>query len=511
MKKTKNEIQNRFLSRRQFLMSTGSAFLTLPPLISLMPRTLAAQVSSQKKIRSVIYTGLFGIDSYQISPTNLSMTTYPGAVYTRYIPLSSTAAPFSRLIDSSFTSMYPYMNVIKGLSLTSGYYFNGNHTVSMLGGMQTPSPTFGRSIDLVLENSTNVYKQGEVIKQKALRIGDIPGYNFSFDCTNGNLVNPSFLRGDMQVFNQIFLGLTGTPVTVPVQQQTNSKLIVDQIYADLKSLENNPRLSSDDKQTLSRYIASVYDLQLKVQANNAGAGPICSQPTIAIESTSSGGNFGFPNDSSWGIQNNSLMYDNYIEMIRLAFVCDLTRVVLIKNALWSDQPVKISVDGDLHHAAPSSNAACDNQQWGLKKMLRLAQRLQSTQDPFSSGENLLDNSSILYTNHVGSWTTSHNIFSMPAILFGKGGGLFKTGYYVDYSQLNKTDWQNTGYTPGRPYKQLLQSIMQSMGVTKTEYSQYGDGNGYGEFKEAIDVNKNDPTAYTAYRNEHNDLLPFIAS
>lgn len=510
MKNNKKQlIKDRLISRRQFLMNASGSFLMIPPLISLMPRNLAAQVSSQKKVRSVIYTGVYGIDPHQVSPLSLSgMTTHPGSVHTRYIPLSSAPNPFSRLIDSSFTSLYPHMNVIRGLSLTSGEYFNGSHHDSTLGALQTAAPTFGRSIDVLLEKSPNVYKPNETIKLKALRIDDINRFKFSFDCAGGVLTNSTFLRGDQQIFNQLFLGLTPTPTTVPIQQQANSKKIVDQIYADLKALENNRRLSSDDQNTLANYIAAVNDLQMKVQANNAGQGPSCSAPAITVESSANGPNLGFPQDSQWSISSNSVLYDNYIEMIRLAFMCDLTRVVLIQNTLWSDQPVRITVDTDIHHNAPSSDVACDRQQWGLKKMARLAQRLQATADPLSSGNTLLDNSTVLYTNHIGSWTTSHNVFSLPSIMFGRGGGAFKTGYYVDYSQLNKTDFRGSGFTIGRPYKQLLQSIMYSMGVPKTEYMQYGDGNGFGEFKVGV---SGDANAYAAYINEHNDVLPFIVN
>lgn len=515
MKKTKHSIQNRFTSRRQFLMSSGAAFLALPPLLSLMPREVAAQVVGQKKVRTVIYVGGFGIDPYQLVPIAdpPGLTTHPGAVFTRYKALNTFSGPFSRMIDSTFTSMYPHMNIFKGLSMCGGNY--QGHNQSILAGVHSSavdmrSPDHGKSIDLILEHSPNVYKPNEVIKQKAIRMGTHPHHQFSYDSSSGNLTRPGFLQGDQQVFNQLFLGLTGTPVTVPIQQQTNSKLVVDQVYADLKALENNPRLSGEDKLTLSRYIAGVFDVQRKVQAANAGSGPTCGQPSLPIDATSNCGGFSFPAEPVCQIQSASVMFDNYLEMIRLAFLCDLTRVVLIQNEIWSDLPVNPDHDNKLHHNAENSDATADRQQWGLKKMLKLAQALQSTQDPQSG--TLLDNSTIFFTNELGAWTTDHNTFSMPAVMFGRGGGLFKTGYYVDYSQTNLNNWRSVGYTPGRPYKQLLQSIMQSMGVPKSEYMQYGDGKGFGDFNEGINqFGKIQSDVFSPYRNEHNDLLPFIAS
>ncbi len=426
------------------------------------------------------------------------------------------------MIDSSFASMYPNMNVIKSLSLTGGMYQGHNQTIlsgSHSGVAGDPrDPLYGKSIDVIMEQSLNVYKPGENIKQKALRIGDYRAGNFSFDRVSGKMIPSGFLQGDLAVFNQIFSGLTGTPINPNQQNMTNSKLIVDQVYADLKKIESNSRLSSEDKIILDRYITSFHEVQQKVQANNTGTAPSCSPPSLALDATTSGNYYQYPFDPAWGVQNTSLVFDNYIEMIKLAFMCDLTRVVLIQNSVWADQPISQASQGGLHHECPSSDVSADRQKWGLNKMLKLAQTLQSSNDP--QGGTLLDNSSILFTNELGAWTATHNIFSMPAVLFGKGGGLFKTGNYVDYTQLPRTgmfqyDPNNedpSKFSPGRPYKQLLQSIMQSMGVTKAEYMQYGDGNGFGEFKEGINqFGKVTTNTYTPYRNEHNDLLPFIAS
>lgn len=524
MKKSKQEILNRYISRRQFLIGTGSTFLTLPPLLSLMPREVAAQVASQKKVRSVIYIGLTGIDQHQMVPIAdpAGLISHPGAYSTRYKTLSSFGGPISRMIDSSFVSMYPHMNLIKGLSLTGGLYQGHNLTVlsgshSGVGG-DPRIPLYGKSIDVIMEQSPNVYRPGEVIKQKALRIGGDPGGHFSFDRVSGQRISTNYALGDTAVFNLLLKGLTGSNPTPPTQQITNSKLIVDQFFTDLKTIEQSSRLSSEDRIVLDRFITSFSDVQKRVQATGTGASPTCTQPSLPLDATTSGNGYQFPWDPAWGVQNTSVVFDNYIEMIRLAFMCDLTRVVVIQNSIWSDSPISPASSGGLHHECPSSNTAADRHSWGLQKMLKLSQALQSTSDP--QGGTLLDNSTVLYTNELGDWTTGHNVFSLPAVIFGRGGGLFKTGYYIDYTQIPKIsgfqyDPNNTSptkYYPGRPFKQLLQSIMQSMGVTKTEYMQFGDGNGFGEFKEGINqFGKINNSVYTPYKNEHNDLLPLIAS
>lgn len=507
-KQPKISLDGRHTNRRQFLIGAGSTFLTLPPLISLMAREAAAQVVATKKIRSVLYVGSLGIDPHQwhaTNPTDLaSFVNFSGALHTRYKKLNTFSAPISRVIDSSFTSMFPHMNVMQGLSLTGGYYQGHNHTV--LGGSHSGdrTPIYGKSIDVLMEQSSNVYKPGDSVAHKAMRIGDA---DYSYDIISGKDVRSGTALGDRALFNKIFGALPTTVTTGPTQTSVNKKLIVDKVYADLKALEKNPRLSSEDKDLLGRYIAGVYDLQVKVDGGSPA--PTCTKPTMALHATTSGNFYQFPQDPAWGVTNVNTVFENYIAMIRLAFMCDLTRVVYVGNTLWQDSPLARTHDGGLHHECPSSEAAADRQQWGIKQMLKLAQLLQTTTDPFGSGT-LLDNSSILCTNELGSWTAAHSTFSMPAIMFGSAGGFFKTGNYVDYTQLPTVKTFGTIASPGRPYKQLLQSIMQSMGVPKSEYMLHGDGRGFGEFKEGINqFGKVTTNTFSAYTNEHNDLLPVV--
>lgn len=506
-KHLKNLVESRHTNRRQFLLGTGSAFLTLPPLLSLMSREAAAQVVARKKIRSVIYYGSMGIDPQQLLPqAPIGMTPFAPAYSTSYKPLSSFSGPISRVIDASFVPMQSQMNLFKSLSLSGGNY--SGHNQSFLSGTHSGfrQPTYGKSIDVILEQSQNVYLPTENIACKALRLQSSIQ---SFDrLPDGTLVQPGAIVGDNAMFNALF-GSLRPLVESPTatQNKANNQLLVDRIYSDLQKLQSNSRISSEDKKVLDRYISSVNDLQIKVRANNKGNGPTCTIPTLSLQATGKG--YTFPSDPKWNIQSTSLMFDNYIEMIKLAFMCDLTRVITIGNTIWSDMPVATSSDGGLHHECASSEIQADRQQWGIKKMLKLAQTLQGVTDPVNSGGTLLDNSLIFCGNELGSWTTSHSTLGMPAITFGSAGGFFKTGYYVDYSQTRTPNFV-PGFPAGRPFKQLLQSIMQSMGVPKNEYMQFGDGNGFGEFKEGINqFGKKTTDTFTPYANEHNDTLPFI--
>lgn len=507
VKKNKKAIENRRINRRQFLVGTGSTFLMLPPLMSLMPREVRAQVMNQNITRSVIYMGGLGINRqlmYPNSPVS-GLTTFTGSPDLRYRLLEDIPGDLSFVLDrANFAALYPYMNVLHGMSMTGGNYQGHSHTVLAGTHSQARNPTFGKTIDAILEDSTNVYNSTSTVPIKALRIANSIGGEMSWRIVNGSRTNNRGLIGDTNVFNTLFASLSTTPQNAKTRDEINREQIVDKVFTDLKSLENDKRLSKSDKTLLDRWVSGVNDLQKRL----AGSGPTCARPSMTLYASGNGNPYQFPwTDSNWGDPNAGQVFDNYVEMIKLAFECDLTRVVYISNSLWRDRPDGRT--GGLHHECPSDVESAIRQKWGLLKMRDLATALRNTSDPLNSSGNILDNSTILFTNELGDWTTGHSISNMPCITFGRGGGAMKSGYYVDSRQTrNLASFLGD---PGRPFKQILQTIMKSMGVTQQEYSQFGR-NGFGEFIPGVQqFGKNVADVYLPYANEHNDPMPFITN
>ncbi|MBL8957571.1 MAG: DUF1552 domain-containing protein, partial [Myxococcaceae bacterium] len=487
----------RFVSRRQFLMGSG-ATLALPPLLSLMSPSVAKAAMVKPK-RAVIMANLLGIDQQHLFPAEpISLTPVQGAYSVGYKPLSSFTGPVSRMIDADFAPMFPKMNLMQGLSLCGGLY--QGHNSSILSGTHSGgrSPTYGKSVDVVLAQSSKVYGADEAVPHRAIRLRTSVQDALSFDRVNGAISLSSGIQGDRALFNTLFGGaLPGQPsgpdagVNPVVQQRyENDKLVVDRVYQDLKALESNPRLGTSDRKTvLEPYVQAVFELQQRVNANNPSTMPAmtvpgaaqCVKPNPALEVDAQGNGYQFPTETKWGVADCKKLFDNYNEMLRLAFVCDLTRVVFFQNGIYYDDP-KMIPPGGLHHECPTSEDAADRQQWGLKRFLELAKTLDATIDPFGGGT-VLDNSIMFWTNELGAWTTAHSTLNLPAVTFGGGGGYFRTGNFIDYRQKPLRNFK--GYHPGRPYKQLLQSIMLSMGLSQSDYSAFGDGQGFGEFKPGI--------------------------
>ncbi len=508
---SKKAIQKRFQSRRQFLIGSGYFCLSLPPLLSLMPQKVFAQVAGQKVVRYVSCLSQMGIDYSQWVPAEQqNMLQVAGETDIWYKDLANFAGPVSRVIDGSFQDLNSYMNVISGMSLTGGSYQGHNHSV--LSGTHSGgrNPIYGKSIDVILEQSPNVYKATDAVHRKAIRMHDGDHVkNYSFDrLPDGTLVVSQQLQGDVALFNALMTGLSNGGQQGPSQAQANKESVVDQVFSDLQSLENHPRISKSDKELLDRYISGLSDLQKKVAANNT-LPPSCTQPSINFQVTSNGNYWHFPRgtgNGSWGVNSVDAMFDNYIEMFKLAAMCDQTRVFHWASNTWDYDIVNNGTAGGLHHEAPSSTAQADRQQYFVKKTADLARAFRDTPDPINGG-NLLDNSIIFYVNELGAWTTSHNTWNIPTISFGNGGGKLSSGNYIDCRQ--KPLQLKKGYYPGRPYKQFLQAVMASMGVPKSEYMQFGDGQGFGEFKDTVNQFGFQETLFDQYANEHNDPLPFF--
>jgi len=72
---------------------------------------------------------------------------------------------------------------------------------------------------------------------------------------------------------------------------------------------------------------------------------------------------------------------------------------------------------------------------------------------------------------------SHSSISIPAVTFGSAGGTLRTGSYCDYRNQNGSSVEND--RPGLTYQQFWGTVLQSMGVPRSEY-QEPDHDGYGK-------------------------------
>ena len=149
----------------------------------------------------------------------------------------------------------------------------------------------------------------------------------------------------------------------------------------------------------------------------------------------------------------SLVHDQMIDLITLAFQWDLTRVVAFtlsgasSGQRWPAQGVQKA-----HHTLEHSNDVPGQNTMGTyyaSKFARLLTQLKAVDD--GGGQTALHNSSIVLGMECWSDSSSgHYLTDIPFMLAGQGGGVFQTGRIVDAA--------------GRSNNDLLVSVQKASGI-----------------------------------------------
>lgn len=503
--KKKDVFNKRLVSRRQFLVGAGQAMLYLPPLMSLLPREVWAQVAG-KKVRTMTFVNAFGINPELMFPTNpVGLTPYASALDTYYNRLSALPKQFSRVVDfnnSNLSGLEGKMNIMRGLGLVGGNI--GGHNHSVLSGTHAGgrAPTLGASIDTIIERQKGYSAIRLRTAEKSLN--KTSEHSYWRPSRGAARQVSSLLYGDQALFNLLFPN-GGSGSAPPSSGPSSDELIIDKVLEDLTQVQNHRRLSSEDKNRLDEYVTSVHELQKKIVAQRQPAAISCQNANL---------NYAVPSGFR-GTPNVDNLYDNYAELITLAMQCDRAQVVHIGNTAISSTNSN-GAHPELHHGCSGgANGNADRNAWFLQRIGNLAKKLDARVDPFDpNGGTLLDNSLLLWTNELGSWTGSHSVTQIPVVTFGSGGGYFRTGYFADFRARPFITYRNNGgeqHMYGRPYKQLLISVMRAAGLSSNQYMSFGDGNGFGEWQPFY--SKERPALqryYERFNNEHNDPLPFFS-
>jgi len=173
--------------------------------------------------------------------------------------------------------------------------------------------------------------------------------------------------------------------------------------------------------------------------------------------------------------------DGFMDLISMAFACDITRVATVSTGWGLDPTYWGGVPGDYHHtyAHPSSpdwawrtgdeydehveaaRIQTNRMVWNANRVASLADRL----DAIPEGDGtVLDNTAIVWLNEISHGGHGHD--QWPVVIVGGLGGALRTGVYLRYPQNNPSPTMvNYGRQfAGHPHTQLLTSLCQSMGM-----------------------------------------------
>ncbi len=519
-KPTKLEIENRFMTRRQFLFS-GGTMLMLPPLLSLMPRSVLAQAlnPSTRPKRLCLMPMLYGMYPTHLQPTVpanlLTRQNAPGStsIGYSYAKLSELPDSLSYVVNESLSDLKGDLNIYAGLDQIS----HSGHTWGLFSGGVGGNNAEGRSIDVILPQSA-AFKASFRGKEAVIRQGSWKQAGTSshfYDRTKDasgrllpgieNFIGMSGDREDGKIFEKLFSGVTqGSSSSIgSVTGVGRKEYLIDRVIDDFRELKNSRRISSVDKTLLSQFADNLYEVQSKIQVPAPLPTQACQKPNI---------NFQLAANSRYDapVADWDQYWRNIFEMVALAFSCDQSRIFTSEY---------FKPYGQDHHNIDDSEAEYfgtkHQKDWIHLMAQHLVRRLKGMKDPFGNGtETLLDNTLILWANEH-SYRAFHGHANIPIMTFGRLGTETRSGYYMDFDQKSFGTGDKDREHRGFPQKMLLVAIMKSMGMTDAEIDREGDGKGFGNWPAGYwkDENSEYPMSDfydMAYFNQyHSEPLPFF--
>lgn len=477
--------------RRRFLTGTGGAVLALPLLPSLFtPREAAAQARNLKCFASFM-TPHGGIGQREMYPAEATLTqsqNYAGHAIRRgdlalgaagsEVQLSAICrAPSSELT----AALAAKATIIRGVDIPFWVDHNtggalGNWGDTNVGDRFPPSSFITRTqtVDQIIGWSNSFYADISRVRERVIVTNHISYAHADARARTGTVNRmPSTARGSRELFDKLFA--TSTAPSRP--------LVVDQVIASYRQLrDGSARLSADDKRRLDEHMQRIFELQRKLQAAAPPAPP--ARPTRSSSEVDVASNFNTA--SAPQVE----FFRLYNEVVAAAFSTGTSRVATLGTFGWE---FGVGRDGnfadyggnwheDILHKYVYVGAEYDrlviaNRRFFREVFLDLARRLNAIDT--GDGRTLLDHSLVAWHQECGNRT--HLGINMPIVAFGSAGGFLRTGQYLDYRNTAKRlDGGATGDNAwhGLVWNQWLGTVMQSMGLARSEYETAGGAGGY---------------------------------
>ena len=225
-----------------------------------------------------------------------------------------------------------------------------------------------------------------------------------------------------------------------------------------------PQLGAEARQKLDTHRDLVRELEASLGA--VGPAPKCDTTFDATAAPNSG-----------------TAVRQFMSLVRLAFACDLTRVVTFSAPVPQCPELGYPADATFHGYAHQSidgatscgqtysplaaQAMTDLDAWHAGHVAYLLQQLDSVVE--GSGT-LLDHTAVVWLTELA--TPTHLHYDTFTVLAGGCNGFFNTGRYVRYPQTFPSPLANEPLI-GPAHNRLLVSLLQAMGQTDTSFGMTG--------------------------------------
>lgn len=434
------------LSRRTFLRGVGGVSLALPWLPSLS-RPSRAQAAAFPKRFVVFYTPNGNIEL----PATMDFT---GSIFEPLTPHKDQLLILNGL-DMSVHNTPPGEPHQQGMAFLTGRPLNPGMQVGGDGTMAG----WASGISVDQEIATAI---GTDTPHKSLHFGV---QSTSYGGTEVRTVI-SYAGSDQPIANEtspytmydlVFSELGADPLGLQ-QLRARRHSVMDAVAGQYETLAQ--RLGSEDRIKLEQHLASIRDVEQRLDNPGGAIGGSCQLPMLAD-----------PIDLN-APENYPAIGRLQTDLLVMALRCDLTRVATLQwSASTNNKPYPYLMYDDGSGAGPQPIVGDEHvmghqpdedvHAWGALRVIRrwymeqfayLLEQLATT--PEGDGT-MLDNTVILLGSEVARGNT-HSHMDAPFVLAGSAGGYFKTGQLLDFAG-------------DVPHNNLLVSLLNGMGVEATTF------------------------------------------
>ncbi len=480
-------------SRRMFLRGAAGAALAIPFLPSLTSRAFAQDGPGDTAPRFVGVASIYGTFRRNWEVNMDGETQLEDSVWRK--PLAEVSGPLSLTLGDRFDPIRSKMSVFMGLDGLSGG--GHNHCFPFSGACHTEgsdqygsAPFYPYSLDTTLERAPEFYGDAPppipVLRSAPAHRGD-PMLNISWWTDESGSVSYPYERNAATLFSTVFRDGEGMSDPNALRIQA-----LDRVLEDYRRIQSHRRLSRADRQRLENYADLVQELSGRLGRTVAVS---CDGPAQRPQE-------GMPL---------SVVYSNHIDIMVAALACGATRI----GMMWIPDHDEADSSQSIYHGhshgrdtGGDGSTATEAQEFMLGANRWVADRVSELllkMDSVSLGsETLLDRSAVLWSNELGC-AEFHQNMNTPVVIAGGAGGRLRQGHVYDYRHRPRKLWAGRNDFPplGRPYNNLLVTLLQAMGLSRSSYEHAGPG--FGDYQLLTHRYTND--AYAAFVGREGEVLP----
>ena len=449
---------SRRLSRRSFLAGTGGAALCLPLLESMMPRTARANDGGIPRRYVFCYAGTSSGRYSTPTEGEILVPDTHGALNTVGTSMQSLQPLFEEGVasDVSLVSnlLIPWGNesgLAPGGRVTDLDFHFGPTVTPQLSGMKAivKARMDGPSSDQLMVESLAPDTVVPALSQRVQPIDYMGGnggsagrISFRRDGSSIAPIDPFVSpRETFNYLNSVFLPPDASPEMIAAIERRAS--VLGEVGGAASQLM--PQLGAADRQRLQRHLHEVELLEAQLRAGAGDISGACMGPVDPGEDPALGGQVAGVDqiDGSLGWSDEDTRAARQIELLRMAFSCDITRYASLQLTNWKSWMGASNIgegwDIDIHEightGAMPKEAMGDVVGWHVRQFAKLVRALKDT--PEWDGSSLLDHTSLVLCFEGGHGEdgldggySTHSTQNMSVLVAGNVGGLV-AGQHID--------------------------------------------------------------------------------